>query len=83
MNEGNEMLQESIAEQSVSNQIHYDRRVKALEQAFEAGDLDGEYAEYIMQHSAGERLICNGDDLIRAMESGYCRDDFIDELAGK
>lgn len=54
-----------------------------LEQLFEAGDLDDEYAEYIMQHSAGDLLICNGDMLIAAMEDGYLADKFIDFMEGK
>ena len=38
--------------------------------ATEAEDLSysQEYAEYIMEHSAGDRLICNGDTLLEAQE---------------
>jgi hypothetical protein len=39
-----------------------------------------EYAEYIMEHSAGDRIICNGDTLIRAQEDNYLFDDFLDSL---
>lgn len=39
-----------------------------------------EYAEYIMEHSAGDRIICNGDTLTQAMEDGYLFDDFLDSI---
>ena len=35
------------------------------------------YAEYIMEHSAGDRIICNGDTLLDAMEDGYLFDDYL------
>lgn len=37
-----------------------------------------EYAEYIMEHCSGDRVICNGDTLLRAMEDGYLFEDFLD-----
>lgn len=40
------------------------------------GDSD-EYAEFIMKN--GERLICNGDMLLSAMEDGYLFDEFLIE----
>lgn len=40
------------------------------------GKLDEMYSEYIMEHCRGDRLICNGDTLITAMEDGYLLDDF-------
>jgi hypothetical protein len=40
----------------------------------------GGYAEYIMEHSAGERCICNGDMLIGAMEDNYLWEDYLDSL---
>jgi hypothetical protein len=45
-------------------------------------DLQGssEYAEYIMEHAAGDRIICNGDTLVIAMEDGYLFDDFLDSI---
>lgn len=49
-------------------------------QKFEAGLLDDQYAEYIMTHCAGDRLICNGDMLLLAMEDGYLADDFLKSL---
>ena len=44
---------------------------------------DDAYAEYIMQHSAGDRLICNGDMLIQAMEDGYLLESFEESLESK
>lgn len=40
--------------------------------------LDDEYAEYIMEHSGGDRVICNGDTLLCAMEDFYLFEDFKD-----
>ena len=57
--------------------------MSTLVERFENGDLDDQYAEYIMEHSAGDRLICNGDMLIMAMEDGYLADDFLDYYADK
>lgn len=39
-----------------------------------------EYADYIMEHSSGDRIICNGDMLIEAMEDGYLWEDFLGSL---
>jgi len=49
-----------------------------VEEAFDSGDLDDEYAAYIMNNCGGGRLICNGDTLLQAMEDGYMSDSFID-----
>jgi len=38
------------------------------------------YAEYIMEHSAGDRIICNGDTLLDAMEDNYLWEDYLDSL---
>lgn len=38
------------------------------------------YAEYIMEHAGGDRVICNGDTLTVAMEAGYLFDDFLESL---
>ena len=38
------------------------------------------YAEYIMEHAPGDRVIANGDMLIEAMESGYLLEDFEQHL---
>jgi hypothetical protein len=50
-----------------------------------AVDLDelsysSEYADYIMENAPGDRVICSGDTLLDAMESGYLWDEFIDSL---
>jgi hypothetical protein len=39
-----------------------------------------EYAEYIMQHCVGDRIICNGDTLTVAMEQQYLFDEFLESL---
>lgn len=44
-------------------------------------DLDDQivldkYAEFIMNNSAGDRFICNGDDLLDAMEDQYLFEEF-------
>jgi hypothetical protein len=36
------------------------------------------YAEFIMERAAGERLICNGDMLVDAMEDGYLLEEFLE-----
>jgi hypothetical protein len=36
-----------------------------------------EYAEYIMDNSAGDRVICNGDMLTAAMEDSYMFEQFL------
>ncbi len=42
--------------------------------------FSSEYAEYIMEHAGGDRLICNGDTLLAAQEDGYLFDDFLDSI---
>ena len=44
----------------------------------EDGKYDDEYAEYILDHACGDRLIGNGDTLIEAMESDYLYNDFVE-----
>lgn len=44
---------------------------------FQKGKLDNEYSDYILANCAGDRIICNGDSLIGAMESNYLLDEFI------
>jgi hypothetical protein len=39
-----------------------------------------EYADYIMAHCAGERIICNGDTLTEAMEDGYLWKEFLESI---
>ncbi len=36
-----------------------------------------EYAEYIMDHCGGDRIICNGDTLLQAQEDGYLFAEFL------
>lgn len=40
------------------------------------------YASYIMNNCGGDRMICNGDTLIVAMEDGYLWEEFLQETAG-
>ena len=54
-----------------------------IEDKVSNGDYDAEYAAFIIEKSAGERIICNGDTLIAAMESGYYFDRFCDYLEDK
>ena len=54
-----------------------DKEYKYWESQFNAGKLDYEYSDYIMQNCGGDRMICNGDDLIGAMESHYLLDEFL------
>jgi hypothetical protein len=49
-----------------------------FDDAAENGDFYDEYAEYVMTHCHGDRIICNGDTLISAMEDGYLYEDFKD-----
>lgn len=54
-----------------------------FDNAFDHGVLDDEYAEYIMEHSAGDRIICNGDTLLAAIEDLYLFSSFKDSLLQK
>jgi len=51
-----------------------------FETRFDNYELDDAYAEYIMERCGGDRVICNGDTLIAAMEDGYLFDSFKDSL---
>ena len=48
-----------------------------IEEQFDQGLLDDSYAEFIMEHSKGDRVICNGDTLLDAMEDGYMIEEFL------
>ena len=37
-----------------------------------------EYAEYIMDNAVGQRIICNGDTLIKAQEDFFLWEEFLD-----
>jgi len=39
-----------------------------------------EYAEYIMRHNHGNRIICDGDTLQIAMEDGYLFDEYLESI---
>jgi hypothetical protein len=54
-----------------------------FEKKMDRYDLDDEYSEYIMDRSAGERIIGNGDDLIHAIESGDYYDGFKEMMVTK
>ena len=52
--------------------------------AYVAGDLDEPYADFIMEHGdPSERVICNGDTLLEAMEEGYLLNEFIATIVEK
>jgi hypothetical protein len=42
--------------------------------------FSAEYAEYIMANSGGDRIVCNGDTLLKAMEDQYLFTDFLKSL---
>lgn len=54
--------------------------LEEFDAAFDNLELDDQYSEYIMEHCHGDRIICNGDTLIRAMEDGYLFEAFRDSL---
>jgi hypothetical protein len=39
-------------------------------------EFDIEYSDFIIKHGGGQRVICNGDTLIAAMEDGFMYDEF-------
>ncbi len=39
-------------------------------------EFDDEYSEFIIKHAGGQRIICNGDTLIKAMEDGFLYEEF-------
>lgn len=53
-----------------------------LEDEVSQGKYDEIYAEWVNERANGETLICNGDDLIRVMESNRYFDEFVDYLEG-
>lgn len=54
--------------------------IEQIEKALADGWSDDLYADYIMEHAPGDRIIANGDMLIEAMEDGYLFEDFADEM---
>lgn len=53
---------------------------RQFDEALESGLLDDVYADYIMENSRGDRSICNGDDLLDAMEDLYLFEEFKQSL---
>jgi hypothetical protein len=51
-----------------------------FEMMFNNMELDSAYADFIMEHCAGDRVICNGDTLVEAMEDMYLFEDFADTM---
>ena len=43
-------------------------------------DYSAEYAEFIINNSFGNRVICNGDSLLEAMEQGYMYQEFLETI---
>lgn len=54
------------------------QRREVLAQLFDAGELQGEYADYLMKHS--DKPIYNGDMLLTFMEEGYLAFEFLTQL---
>ena len=54
--------------------------LEEFERKMDNWELEDQYVEYIMEHAAGDRVICNGDTLLAAMEDGYLLDDFKDSM---
>lgn len=47
----------------------------------EFGDLDEEYAQFIMEHASNDDVvICDGDTLLKAMDENYLLDEFTQHL---
>jgi hypothetical protein len=58
-----------------------DRRNKMLtKRQIEDLQYSDEYAEYIMENAGGDRIICNGNTLIAAMEDGYLWNEFLESI---
>ena len=54
-------------------------RIATDEEVEKAQESDG-YVDYIMDHCGGDRVICNGDTLISAVEDGYLFEDYLETL---
>ena len=57
-----------------------DEQLEILGAQFDNGELDEQYADYIMDNCVGDRVICNGDTLTEAMEDHYLLDSFLESL---
>lgn len=53
---------------------------KEFDKKFSNMELYEQYAEFIMKHAAGDRVICNGHTLICAMEDNYLLENFESSL---
>jgi hypothetical protein len=51
-----------------------------VQEKFEQGLLDDSYADFIMDHGKGDRVICSGDTLLDAMEDGYLIEEFLKSI---
>ena len=60
----------------------YEQEFTRLDIMYGQGKLDSEYSQYIMNNCKGERLICNGDMLVDAIESQYLYNEFIESMIG-
>lgn len=59
---------------------NYETVCDAFDERYNASDeLQELHSEYIMDNYHGDRIICNGDDLIIAQEGGYLYEAFRDE----
>jgi hypothetical protein len=54
---------------------------KELLRMFDDGELNDSYAEFIMDNCGGDRVICNGDTLLSAMEDGYLSYEFLESIS--
>lgn len=51
-----------------------------IEQSLDDLLMSNEYADFIIENSCGERVICNGDTLTLAMEEGYLWKEFLESI---
>lgn len=56
-------------------------KMEFTEQRLDELAYSEEYAEYIMENCHGERIICNGDSLLTAMEDQYLFNEFIESIS--
>ena len=53
------------------------KRIATSSELYELA-YSSEYAEYIMDNAVGQRIICNGDTLIKAQEDFFLWEEFFD-----
>lgn len=66
--------------QELNASMSYEEQLAILEERYDDGEFDDQYADYIMDNCQGERVICNGDTLLTAMEDHYLLDSFLESL---